>query len=222
MRLETAFTGDLKKIIALEEKNAKAAVKKGVVETSLYTKNALRKQVTRAGFGQKVAKSWRSKVYPGKNKTSLNSAGLVESKAPNIIRAFSEGKVIKSKTIGKWLAIPTRHAPKTTQFDKRISPSNWPEHKYGELKYVFNKKGMSFAYVTGGWSVKKNGKLGKRYENGGLTKKGKYRKGIATVVMFIMVRQTRPKKLFNIDSVVSRTGERLARNVIKHWEDGSG
>jgi hypothetical protein len=50
----------------------------------------LRGQVTGAGLGERLAKSWRGDLYP-KGGMSINAAGFVYTKAPEIIGAFAYG-----------------------------------------------------------------------------------------------------------------------------------
>ena len=63
--------------------------------------------MTSAGLGQRLANSWRDKHYPNQQ---LDAASLVYTKAPQIIRAFDDGAVIRSRR-GRFLAIPTENAP---------------------------------------------------------------------------------------------------------------
>jgi hypothetical protein len=53
---------------------------------------------------------------------------LVYTKAPQIIRTFDEGAVIRSRR-GRLLAIPTENAPRKGTDGRRISPSTFPEHR---------------------------------------------------------------------------------------------
>ena len=71
-------------------------------------KTELRRQVASAGLGQRLANSWRDRHYPNQR---LDAASLVYTKAPQIIRAFDEGALIRSKR-GRFLAIPTANAPR--------------------------------------------------------------------------------------------------------------
>jgi hypothetical protein len=70
-------------------------------------KTELRRQVASVGLGQRLANSWRDRYYPNQK---LDAASLVYTKAPQIIRAFDEGAVIRSKR-GRFLAIPIENAP---------------------------------------------------------------------------------------------------------------
>jgi Family of unknown function (DUF6441) len=74
------------------------------------------------GSAQRLANSWRDKHYPNQK---LDAASLVYTKAPQIIRAFDEGAVIRSKR-GRFLAIPTENAPRKGTDGKRISPRTFP------------------------------------------------------------------------------------------------
>ena len=78
----------------------------GVLDAGRSSKTELRRQVASAGLGQRLANSWRDKHYPNQ---TLDAASLVYTKAPQIIRAFDEGAVIRSAR--PKLAIPTENAP---------------------------------------------------------------------------------------------------------------
>ena len=82
MRLLAALQGDLKKIMAAEQRAAERAVTDGVRQATDGLKLELRGQVTGAGLGQRLANTWRGQVFP-KSGQSLNAAGFVFSKAPN-------------------------------------------------------------------------------------------------------------------------------------------
>jgi hypothetical protein len=101
------------------------------------------------------------------------------------MRAFDEGVTIKSKK-GLWLAIPTPAAPRRGIGGKRISPSTFPEHRFGQLRFVYRGSGKPSLLVVDGLRARG----GKR---GGFSKAGKRAqatgRGLTTVVMFIMVPQ---------------------------------
>jgi Family of unknown function (DUF6441) len=89
-----------------ELRDLERAVATGTKEGGQSLKTELRRQVSSAGLGQRLANSWRDKHYP---KRKLDAASLVYTKAPQIIRAFDEGAVFRSKR-GRFLAIPTENA----------------------------------------------------------------------------------------------------------------
>ena len=117
----------------------------GTREAGRGLKTELRRQVASAGLGQRLANSWRDKHYPNQK---LDAASLVYTKAPQIIRAFDEGAVIRSRR-GRFLAIPTENAPRKGTDGRRISPSTFPEHRFGPLRFVPRSNGPSLLVVDG-------------------------------------------------------------------------
>jgi Family of unknown function (DUF6441) len=87
-----------------ELRDIERAVATGTRDAGRGLRTELRRQVTSARLKQWLANSWRDKLYPNQK---LDAASLVYTKAPQIIRAFDEGAVIRSKR-GRFLAIPTR------------------------------------------------------------------------------------------------------------------
>ena len=148
-------------------------------------KTELRRQATSAGLGQRLANSWRDKHYPNQK---LDAASLVYTKAPQIIRAFDEGAVIRSKR-GRFLAIPTENAPRKGTDGRRISPSTFPEHRFGPLRFVPQSSGPSLLVVDGlrASLSRKSGELrGFRRASDRARVRGD---GLTTVVMFLLVPQ---------------------------------
>jgi len=116
----------------------------------------------------------------------LDAASLVHTKAPQIIRAFDEGALIRSK-IGLWLAIPTPNAPRRGVGGKRIDPSNFPEHRFGPLRFVYRRSSPSLLVAEDlrASVSRKTGELrGLRRASERAQRTGR---GVATVVMFLMV-----------------------------------
>jgi Family of unknown function (DUF6441) len=127
VKLAASITRSLQADMQVELRNIEPAVMTGTRDADRGLKTDLRRQVTSAGLGQRLANSWRDKHYPNQQ---LDAASLVYTKAPQIIRAFDEGAVIRS-TRGRFLAIPTGNAPRRGIDGKRISPSTFPEHRFG-------------------------------------------------------------------------------------------
>jgi hypothetical protein len=101
-----------------ELRGIERAVASGTRGAGRSLRTELRRQVTSAGLGQRLANSWRDKHYPNQG---LDAASLVYTKAPQIVRAFDEGAVIRSRP-GRFLAIPTENAPSA----QRRSPHRRP------------------------------------------------------------------------------------------------
>jgi hypothetical protein len=212
MRLEAALQGDLEKSMKAEIKAAGGAVVTGTRRAADGLKHEMRAQVTGAGLGRRLANSWRGKTYENKK---LDAAGRVWTKAPTIMRAFDEGVTIKSKK-GLWLAIPTPAAPRRGIGGKRISPSTFPEHRFGRLRFVYRGGGKPSLLVVDGLRARG----GKR---GGFSKAGKRAqasgRGLATVVMFIMVPQVRLRKRLDFTGAGRRWQQRLPRLIANAWQN---
>jgi len=129
MKLAATIVGSIKADLQAEMRGIEKAVAAGVKEAGDGLKGSLREQVVSAGLGTRLARAWRNRAWPNKG---YDTASLVWSKAPQIVRVFDEGVVIRGKS-GFWLAIPTPAAPKRRVGGKRISPSNFPEHRFGPL-----------------------------------------------------------------------------------------
>jgi Family of unknown function (DUF6441) len=64
------------------------------------------------------------------------------------MRAFDQGAVIRSRR-GRLLAIPSENAPRKGIDGRRISPSTFPEHRFGPLRFGPRPCGPSLLVVDG-------------------------------------------------------------------------
>jgi hypothetical protein len=181
------------------------AVTGGTRDAGRSLRTELRRQVTSAGLGQRLANSWRDKHYDNRG---IDAASLVYAKAPQIIRAFDEGAVIRSRR-GRFLAIPTESAPRKGTDGKRISPSTFPEHRFGPLRFVPRSSGPSLLAVEGlrASFSRKSGELrGFRRATERARRSGQ---GLTTVVMFLLVPQVKLRKRLNVARAAERWSGQL-------------
>jgi hypothetical protein len=89
MKLATAIGRSLQADMQAELRDLERAVATGTRDAGRGLKTELRRQVASAGLGQRLANSWRDQHYPNQK---LDAASLVYTKAPQIIRAFDEGR----------------------------------------------------------------------------------------------------------------------------------
>jgi hypothetical protein len=181
------------------------AVTGGTRDAGRSLRTELRRQVTSAGLGQRLANSWRDKHYDNRG---IDAASLVYAKAPQIIRAFDEGAVIRSRR-GRFLAIPTESAPRKGTDGKRISPSTFPEHRFGPLRFVPRSSGPSLLVVEGlrASFSRKSGELrGFRRATERARRSGQ---GLTTVVMFLLVPQVKLRKRLNVARAAERWSGQL-------------
>jgi len=212
MKLAATIVGSIKADLQAEMRGIEEAVVAGVKEAGDGLKGSLRKQVVSAGLGSRLARAWRSRAYPNKGR---DAASLVWTKAPQIVRTFDEGTVIRSKS-GFWLAIPTPAAPKRGVGGKRITPANFPEHRFGPLRFVYRVRGPSLLVVDGVRVSAKTGRVGRRAKGGAFTKTGRMKAGIATAVMFLLVPQVRMPKRLDVRRAAERWSRRLPSLIGRH------
>ena len=136
--LDDALKGRLEDRINQEKDEIGRATQGGVKETVEWAKQSLRDQVTGAGMGQRLARTWRSRVYPSGG-PALGAAGIVWSNAPKIIEAYDRGVTIRSKD-GLFLAIPTANAPRRAAF-KKITPESYEQATGNKLRFVYRRNG---------------------------------------------------------------------------------
>lgn len=192
--------------IAIEKATGQA-----VRKSANTLKQRLRGQTIGSGLGRRVANAWRVKNYPERRSVAASPAAIVYTRAQKIIDGFSRGTPIKSKD-GFYLAIPTELAPKRGNNGKRISPSNFPEWRYGRLEFVYRRVGPSFLIVRNS-GITKSGRASRKRKNGSRTKAGAYRKGTADVIMFLLYPQVRLRKVFDLDREARLARVGLHRDV---------
>jgi hypothetical protein len=194
MKLTAAIIRSVQADMEAELRHVERAVASGTREAGRGLKAELRRQVASAGLGQRLANSWRDRHYPNQK---LDAASLVYTKAPQIIRAFDEGAVVRSRR-GRFLAIPTENAPRKGTDGGRISPRTFPEHRFGPLRFVPRPSGPALLVVDGVRASfsRQTGELrGFRRARDQARRSGQ---GLATVVMFLLVPQVKPTKRLDV------------------------
>lgn len=212
MRLRAALQGNLKKIMQEEFQTAERAVTLGVREATDGLKLAMRRQVTASGLGPRMANTWRGDIYP-KGQSSIRAAGLVYTRASKVMVGFEEAKVVRSKD-GFWLAIPTPSAPKRGVGGQRISPSNFPEQRFGSLRFIYRRNGPSLL-------VAENLRPSISRATGEVRgfRKTKTSRGLSSVVMFWLVPQVKMPKLIRFAEESARWHDKLPGLILKNWPE---
>ena len=212
MKLAAALSGDLRKIMAEEVKAAEDAVTAGMRQAADGLKADLRRQVTEADMGQRLANTWRAELYP-KGRKSIKAAGFVFTRAPTIIRAFDQGAMIKSKH-GFWLAIPTPAAG-TGARGKRMTPGLWEQMHGARLRFIYRRGAPSLLVAEN-----MRARAGKR---GGFAKGSasalRSGRGMTTVVMFILVPQVSLRKRLDVNAAAERWASALPELIVRNWRE---
>jgi hypothetical protein len=194
LQLAATLTHSLQAGLQAELRDLERAVAIGTRHAGRGLRTELRRQVSSAGLGQRLANSWRDKHYPNRK---LDAATLVYTKAPQIVRAFDEGAVVRSRR-GRFLAIPTENAPRKGTDGKRISPSTFPEHRFGPLRFVPRQSGPSFLVADGlrASFSRQTGEL--RGFRRATDRARRSRQGLTTVVMFLLLLQVKLRKRLDV------------------------
>jgi hypothetical protein len=215
MKLSATIIGDLGRIMAAEIKAAEQAVTKGVGEAGDGLKAELRAQITNAGLGPRLARTWRSESYP-KGQNSISAAGLVWSKAPGIIRVYENGATIRS-TKGFFLAIPTAAAGRLGDGGRKITPGAWERRTGQRLRFVYRRNAPSLLVADD-----MRARTGKR---GGFARGSaaalRSGRGLVTVPIFILVPQVTVRKRLDVAGAAARWQERLPGLVVRNWFSGN-
>jgi Family of unknown function (DUF6441) len=205
MNLVAILARSLQADMQVELSNIERAVATGTRDAGRGLKTELRRQVGSAGLGQQLANGWRDRHYPNQK---LDAASLVYTKAPQIIRAFDEGAVIRSRR-GRFLAIPTENALRRGTDGRRISPTTFPEHRFGPLRFVPRSSGPSLLVVDGLRASfrRHTGELrGFRRATERARRSGQ---GLTTVVMFLLVPQAKLRKRLDVARAAERWSGQL-------------
>jgi len=213
MRLGTAIQGDLNALLKAELAAAERAVTAGIREATDGLKSELRRQVTGAGLGTRLANTWRSELYP-KGQPSIGAAGYVWSKAPGIVRLYAEGGVIRSKQ-GLFLAIPTPAAGRFGDGRRKITPGAWERIHGVRLRFVYRRGSPSLLVADNARLTKR----GRAAVNIGRRQGAAYSRlsGRTTVPLFILVPQVTVRKRLDVDGAGEKWIGILPQLVLRHW-----
>jgi hypothetical protein len=195
--------------------DVEASVTDAMNEVTNGLKTDLREQVTGAGLGQRLARTWRGKRFP-ESRPSMNSAAYVWSKAPDIIDGFERGPTIRTVNGGKYLAIPTANVPKRRRGQSgrgsHMSPAQVELAFNQDLKFAKAGNGRLIAYVE---VVAARNKRGYRVPTKRRIARGRRP---AAVVMFVLVPEVRMRKRLDVDGAATRWADRVPGLIAQHWK----
>lgn len=214
--VKLALVGNLQKTLEAERAAVARGIRGGMEALTDLGKTRLRQQVTRAGLGDRLAKTWRNRVYPPGRVQTFEPAGAIWSNAPHIVRAFSEGSPVRSRELGGWLAIPTDLAPvsrKRGARRKRMSMSDFLDEFGTDSLRVFGAPGKGNRVL---YAVADKGFARGRGKRGGSRQARARKRGPARsqpLLMYVLMKQVRLRQSLNVDSV-ERGLARLAPDYI--------
>ncbi len=198
------FTAIMRDVEGGVAKAATAAMR----ETTKPAVSDLREQVTSNGLGQRLANTWRDRVYP-ENRESMTPSGYIWSNAPEIIDSFVRGATIRPVGGGKYLWIPTKNVPRARgRVNRRGRNIKGGAMSPEEVENMFNtdftirpgRSGTLLAFIDvvrslNGRSVRKATK--------GRARQGRFAKPI---LMFVLRRTVRLPRLLDLKGPADRWG----------------
>jgi len=177
--------------------DVKAEATSAVVQAAARLKQALRDQVTAAGLGERLAKTWRSAV----TSSAEGPSATVFSKAPVIIQAFDQGATIVARNGGRWLAIPTAAVPRRPGrgSGRRLTPVEVEALYNRDLRTIPARTGHS-AYLVMDFLIAARSGRGYRPATAGRLAQGRRPE---SVLMFVLVPQVTLSKRLDVARVVA-------------------
>jgi hypothetical protein len=209
MKFKLAIDPDIATMMQAEIAAGERAVSAAIRQSALSLKTDWRGQITGAGLGARLARTIRSEDYP-KGRPSLNAAALVWSNAPVIVGAHDVGPLIRSKS-GLWLAIPTAAAGKSTR-GGRITPAEWERRRGTPLRFIYRSRGPSLLVAEG--------RLNSR--GLGVASRAKSGRGLASVPIFLLVRQVKLTKRLDLTKAAGAALQRIPGAIVTNWVEVRG
>ncbi|MBB4837293.1 hypothetical protein HNP52_000344 [Sphingomonas kyeonggiensis] len=194
MRVTAGF-GDLRLLADDIEGDVAGAATEAMRETTYKALLTLRRQVVSAGLGQRLANTWRDRVYP-EQRRSMNPSGYIWSNAPDIIDAFGRGAQIVPLAGRRYLAIPSDNVPRR-RGAKRMTPFEVENAFNQDLTFLRGKNGRVLAFVE---AVRSRNRRGYRPGTKGRLAQGRQ---LDRILMFTLVPTIRMPKLLDIDDVAA-------------------
>lgn len=227
MRLAAAISGDLRKQVSKEWREAGKAIRSGLREAGKGLQADLKRDANAAGLG-KLAKVWRVRVYGGR-RGPWESSALVYPKGGERTRgalwAFEHGATIRAER-GRYLLVPTNFNRKGGRRGGRVL------YQPDELKDSFVKKTrgghlLMFARVAHAQAKVRGSVRDRAYVNERLLGSGRVKRTreilkAGAVPMFILVPQIRVTKRLNIAGLARRWEAKLPALILKHWGEANG
>lgn len=238
MRIQAALEGRLGEFMEAEIDGAATAVTAAARDIEQRMRDEIRRPIAQA-FGPKMAKSWKSNLYPRRQKSTRTAIYQYDgSNGDWIIRAVTESGPITARH-GRWLALPTEEA--LSVLDKRFHHSRdnrgrggsggadrtavaQIEKQFGDLVFVY-QRGQRRAYLVAEVRRKsgttKSGRARKRFGRTTRSKKtGRAGKGVETVVMFVLVpRVRRAGTTVNLERIAERYAAEFAQQIVDQWPE---
>jgi len=227
VKVEVAVPDFRRLVDGIEGKIARAATE-AMRETTPAALAELRVQTTGAGLGQRLANTWRDRVYP-ESRQSMTPTGYIWSNAPRIADAFARGATIRPLAGKRFLWIPTESVPLgrgrySGGRGKRLpmTPEEVETAFDQDLHYRRGRRGSVLAFANVVRGNRRSGGRGQARTKAGFrpATKGRLARGRETeeVLMFTLVPSVTLPKLFDLDGVAQRWSRRFDAAFIRRLD----
>jgi hypothetical protein len=204
---------DLRTVLKPAYDDAERAVARAMDDVQIGLKDELRQQTIGAGFGVRLAKTWRGKRFP-ESRPSINSAAYIWSRAPDIVDAFERGVPIVARS-RRFLAVPTKEAgvSHTTVKNRRLTPAIWETETGVKLRFV--PRGSHALLVTDASYVRQPARWRRRKKFAPI--RTPLSGGRRFVVVFVLVPLVKPSKRLDVEGAGDRWADRVPGLIAQHW-----
>lgn len=213
MKLAVTIANSVAQAMEEEYRAGQKAVTESMNVAGTGLKDDWRRQVASAGLGQRLGRTIRSRTFP-QGTASMNAAAWVWSNAPKILDAFERGALIRAQNV-TYLAIPTPEAGTKGTNRQRITPTGWENRTGIKLRLVL-RPGKPGLLVADGVRINKRGRA---VLSRAKTRRDGIRTGVATVPIFIMIRQVQLRKRLDLASAADRWASRVPAMITENWRD---
>ncbi|KQP02658.1 DUF6441 family protein [Methylobacterium sp. Leaf93] len=216
-----ATVPDIRQALSGAEVQIAKSVTTAMKQVTEGLKQDLRDDVTSSGLGQRLANTWRGQTFP-KAGESVDAAAYVSTNAPKLIDAFDRGVTIVASG-RKYLAIPTPEAG-VRQISKRrtkgstdntLSPASWERETGVKLRFIPTRTGG--VLVADAFYRRQARRYQGRKSFRPIRETGPD-KGRQFVVIFVLVKQVKLRKRFDIDATAKRWADRIPSAIAANWQ----
>lgn len=212
MRINVDVLGDIVADMRREVEAGERAVQRSIRTAGKGLQRDWRAQIEGAGLGSRLARTVRVEIYP-KDQNSMNAAGLVWTRAPQIVDAFDKGALIRSKR-GFYLAIPTAAAGSRGIGNTRITPESWEQRTGIKLRFVYRRRASLLVADDARLNTRSLATRNRRK-----VRKDGTRSGSMTIPIFILVPQVRIQKRLDLVRDANAWVGRLPQMITGNWTE---
>jgi hypothetical protein len=169
--------------------------------------------ITRDAAGGRLWRAWKSEVYPRTGIAREPSGSVFVNGGPRsrgAIEFFSRPGRIKSKS-GRFLAVPTPAAGSQGR-RRNLTPEEWEARNGEKLRFVYRRGRPSLLVAEGLLNARTGTYRRWTTRRTKVDERRGFRRGVTTVVIFVLIPQVAFANRFAIDPVIRKWGRNLVED----------